>query len=48
MGFGSYCYVPISLDLAFSWFIGSFIEITLAAIIVGLMVRTNAKPNKAK
>ena len=42
MGFGSYSYMPIPLGLAFSWFIGSFIEITLAGIIVGLMVRTNA------
>lgn len=40
MGFGSYSYMPIPLSLAFSWFIGSLIEITLAGVIVGLMVGT--------
>ncbi|MEE9337684.1 MAG: hypothetical protein V3U87_06365 [Methylococcaceae bacterium] len=40
MGFGSYCYMPISLSLAFSWFIASLVEITLAGIIVGYMVKS--------
>ncbi|MCF6252260.1 MAG: hypothetical protein L3J75_13480 [Methylococcaceae bacterium] len=40
MGFGSYCYMPIPLSLAFSWFIGSLVEITLAGIIVGYMVKS--------
>lgn len=40
MGIGSYCYMPIPLSLAFSWFIGSFVEIILAGGIVGLMIKT--------
>ncbi len=40
MGFGSYCYMPISLGLAFSWFIASFVEMTVAGIIVGLVVKS--------
>lgn len=40
MGFGSYCYMPIPLSLAFSWFVGSLVEITLAGIIVGYMVKS--------
>ncbi len=40
MGFGSYCYMPISLSLALSWFFASFIEITIAGLIVGLMVKS--------
>jgi len=43
MGFGSFCYMPIPLSLAFSWFIASLVEITLAGVIVGLMVRTSNK-----
>jgi len=39
MGFGSYCYMPISLGLAFSWFIASLAEMTVAGIIVGWMVK---------
>jgi len=39
MGFGSYCYMPIPMSLAFSWFIGSLVEITLAGIIVGLIIK---------
>jgi hypothetical protein len=39
MGFGSYCYMPIPLSLAFSWFIGSLIELTIAGFIVGWMVK---------
>jgi hypothetical protein len=40
MGFGSYCYMPIPLSLAFSWFMGSFVELTIAGVIVGFMVKT--------
>ena len=40
MGFGSYCYMPIPLSLAFGWFIASLVEITLAGIIVGYMVKS--------
>lgn len=41
MGIGSYCYMPIPLSLALSWFVGSVVEIIIAGIIVGLMVRTS-------
>ncbi len=40
MGFGSYCYMPIPLSLAFSWFIASLVERSLAGIIVGFMVKS--------
>ena len=40
MGFGSYCYMPIPLSLALSWFFASFIELTVAGLIVGLLVKS--------
>lgn len=40
MGFGSYSYMPIPLTLAWSWFIGTWIEAIVAGAIVGAMVRT--------
>ncbi len=43
MGFGSYCYMPIPLSLAFSWFGASLVELTLAGAIVGLIVNTSDK-----
>ena len=46
MGFGSYSYMPIPVSLAFSWFMGSLIELTLAGIIVGLMIHSSNE-NKA-
>ena len=39
MGFGSYSYMPIPLTLACSWFIGSWIEATVAGAIVGAIVK---------
>lgn len=41
MGFGSYCYMPISLSLAFSWFAASLVEITIAGVLVGLIITTS-------
>ncbi len=41
MGFGSYCYMPIPMSLALSWFASSLVEITLAGIIVGLVVKAS-------
>lgn len=38
MGIGSYCYMPIPIGLAFSWFIASIVELSLAGVIVGYMV----------
>lgn len=43
MGFGSYSYMPIPLTLAWSWFLGSWIEATIAGAIVGAIVKPNAQ-----
>jgi hypothetical protein len=40
MGFGSYCYMPIPLTLAWSWFFGSWIEAIAAGAIVGTILRS--------
>ena len=39
MGFGSYAYMPIPLTLAFSWFIGSWLEAIVAGAIVGAIIK---------
>jgi len=39
MGFGSYCYIPIPIELAFSWFAGYLIASIVAGAIVGLIVK---------
>jgi uncharacterized protein with PQ loop repeat len=41
MGFGSYCYMPIPLSLAWSWFLGSWIEAVTAGAIVGAIMRAS-------
>ena len=40
MGFGSYSYMPIPLTLAWSWFIGSWIEAITAGAIVGAIMKS--------
>ena len=35
MGYGSYSYMPIPYHMAFTWFLGSVVEFTLAGLIVG-------------
>lgn len=40
MGFGSYCYMPVGLGLAFSWFIASLVELTVAGVIVGSLIKS--------
>lgn len=40
MGFGSYCYMPIPLTLALTWFIGTLIEGIAAGAIVGAIVKS--------
>ena len=40
MGFGSYSYMPIPLTLAWSWFLGSWLEAIVAGAIVGAMVKS--------
>ena len=39
MGFGSYSYMPITLALPWSWFLGSLVEATVAGAIVGAIVK---------
>ena len=39
MGVGSYCYMPIPVGLAISWLFASFIELSLAGVIVGYMIK---------
>ncbi len=43
MGFGSYCYMPIPVSLAWSWFFGALIEMTVAGVIVGLLIKSPAE-----
>ena len=40
MGFGSYSYMPIPLSLAWSWFLGSWIEAIIAGVIVGAIIKS--------
>ncbi|WP_373498877.1 hypothetical protein [Desulfococcus sp.] len=40
MGFGSYSYMPIPLTLAWSWFLGSWIEAITAGAIVGAILKS--------
>jgi len=40
MGFGSYVVMPIPLTLAWSWFLGSFIESITAGAIVGAIMKS--------
>jgi hypothetical protein len=40
MGFGSYSYMPIPLTLAWSWFVGSWIEAITAGAIVGAIMKS--------
>ena len=40
MGFGSYSYMPIPLTLAWSWFLGSWVEAIAAGAIVGAIVKS--------
>ncbi len=40
MGFGSYTYMPIPLELAWSWFAGSLVEAIVAGAIVGAIVKS--------
>ncbi|HFD11452.1 MAG TPA: hypothetical protein ENJ32_03120 [Crenotrichaceae bacterium] len=45
MGLGSYCYMPIPLSLAISWFAGSLIELSIAGVIVGFLVKSSGEFN---
>ena len=39
MGFGSYSYMPIPMDLAWGWFLGTLAETLVAGSIVGAIVK---------
>jgi hypothetical protein len=38
MGFGSYCYMPIPLNLAYAWFFATLIEATVAGALVWVVM----------
>ena len=40
MGFGSYSMMPIPLALAWSWFVGSWIEAIAAGAIAGVIIKS--------
>ena len=39
MGFGSYASMPITLTIAFAWFFGSVVQMTLAGLIAGAIIK---------
>lgn len=39
MGFGSYCYMPIPLSLAWGWLLGTLVEATAGGLIAGAILR---------
>jgi hypothetical protein len=39
MGYGTYSMMPIPYSMAFTWFLGSAIEYTLAGCLVGLIIK---------
>ena len=38
-GYGTYAVMPIPYNMAFTWFLGTVIESTLAGLMVGLVVK---------
>ena len=40
MGLGSYSFMPITIQIAVVWFLGSFIQMTLAGICIGLVFKS--------
>jgi hypothetical protein len=38
MGYGSYAVMPIPYNMAFAWFWGTLIEVTLGGLVLGLIV----------
>ena len=40
MGFGSYSSMPITLTIAWSWFIGSWVQAVVAGAIAGAIVKS--------
>jgi len=44
MGYGSYASMPMPYAIAFGWFAGTVVEMTVAGVLVGLLVK--AEPAK--
>jgi hypothetical protein len=41
MGFGTYSFMPVPLTLAFTWFIGSLVEMMVGGVIIGAIIKGN-------
>ena len=41
MGLGSYSYLPIPMSLAWGWLGGTLVELLVAGVIVGLLVKSD-------
>ena len=41
MGLGSYSYMPIPMSLAWGWLVGTLVELLVAGVIVGLLVKSD-------
>lgn len=39
MGYGTYSVMPIPYHMAFTWFLGTLVELTLAGVVIGLIVK---------
>lgn len=44
MGFGSYCVMPIPLQMAFIWFGGSLVETVVGGAIAGAIIKPSVQP----
>jgi hypothetical protein len=40
MGLGSYSFMPITIQIAVVWFLGSFIQMTLAGLCIGAIIKS--------
>ncbi len=43
MGFGSYCWMPIPLSLAWGWMLGCIAETIAAGIVIGAILKSPAQ-----
>ncbi|MDO8302332.1 MAG: hypothetical protein Q7T18_03730 [Sedimentisphaerales bacterium] len=41
MGVGSYGFMPITVQIAVVWFLGSFIQMTLAGLCIGTIIKSS-------
>lgn len=42
MGYGTYSSIPIPYSMALTWFLGTFVEMLAAGVILGMMVKPSA------